>query len=117
MFIGDVKLTQTNAILRHISRVNGLDGKTEAEKTRVDLMENEIMDFRNGFVGLVYNPDFESLKADYIATLHGRFESFSKFLGDRPFFAGDHVTHPDFHVYEMLYAHQVNFLPFYRHNK
>ena len=56
-----MKLTQTNAILRHISRKNGLDGKTEAEKDRVDLIENEIMDFRNGFVRLSYNPDFVSL--------------------------------------------------------
>ena len=47
------------------------------------------------------------MKDDYISALDGRFESLSKFLGDRPFFAGDHVTHPDFHVYEMLYAHQV----------
>ena len=53
-------MTQTNAILRHISRANGLDGKTEAEKDRVDLMENEAMDFRNGFVRLSYNPDFVS---------------------------------------------------------
>ena len=55
-----MKLTQSNAILRHISRVNGLDGKTEAEKDRVDLLENEVMDFRNGFVGLSYNPDYVS---------------------------------------------------------
>ena len=48
-----------------------------------------------------------SLKDDYISALDGRFKSLSKFLGDRPFFAGEHVTHPDFHVYEMLYSHQV----------
>ena len=66
---GDVKLSQTNAILRHISRKNGLDGKTDAEKDRVDLMESEVMDLRNGFVRLSYNPDFENLKADYIKGL------------------------------------------------
>ena len=26
-------------------------------------------------------------------------------MGDRSFFAGDHVTHPDFHMYEMLWSH------------
>ena len=46
-----------NAILHHISRQHGL----EAEKNQVDLIENEIMDFRNGFVMLSYNPDFVSL--------------------------------------------------------
>jgi glutathione S-transferase len=102
---GDVKLTQTNAILRHISRTNGLDGKTDAEKDRVDLMENEVMDFRNGFVRLSYNPDFANLKADYLTGLDSKLEAFSNFLGDRPFFAGDSVTHPDFHMYEMLWSH------------
>jgi glutathione S-transferase len=26
-------------------------------------------------------------------------------LGDRPYFAGDNITHPDFHMYEMLCVH------------
>jgi glutathione S-transferase len=102
---GDVKLTQTNAILRHISRKNGLDGKTDVEKDRVDLMENQVMDFRNEFVRLSYNPDFENLKEDYLNGLDGKLKAFSDFLGERPFFAGDHVTHPDFHMYEMLWSH------------
>jgi glutathione S-transferase len=55
---GDVKLTQTNAILRHISRKHGLDGKSDAEKDRVDLMENQVMDFRLDFIMLSYNPNF-----------------------------------------------------------
>ena len=57
---GDVKLTQTNAILRHISRKHGLDGKSDAEKDRVDLMENQVMDFRFDFIMLTYNPNFVS---------------------------------------------------------
>ena len=57
---GDLKITQSNAIMRHIGRKHGLDGKTEAEKVRMDLIENESMDFRNGLVGLCYGPDFVS---------------------------------------------------------
>lgn len=34
-------------------------GETEAEKVRVDLLENQAMDFRNGFVRLCYT-DFVS---------------------------------------------------------
>jgi glutathione S-transferase len=37
--------------------------------------------------------------------LDGKLKAFSDFLGDRSFFAGDHVTHPDFHMYEMLWSH------------
>jgi glutathione S-transferase len=49
-FIGDIKITQSNAILRYLGRKNGLDGKTEVEKVRVDMMADNAMDFRNGFV-------------------------------------------------------------------
>ena len=55
---GDFKITQSNAIMRYIARKHGLDGKTEAEKVRMDIMENEAMDFRNRLVRLCYNPDF-----------------------------------------------------------
>jgi glutathione S-transferase len=58
---GDLKITQSNAIMRHIGRKHGLDGKTESEKVRVDMMENESMDFRNGLVRLCYGPDFVSI--------------------------------------------------------
>jgi hypothetical protein len=37
------------------------------------------------------------------------FQTFSNFLGDRPFFAGNDVTHPDFCLYEMLWYPCVNF--------
>ena len=77
---GDVKVTQSNAILRYIGRKFDMckqinvstachsrekietrflscrsGGKTEAERVRVDMMENQVMDLRNGFVRLAYN--------------------------------------------------------------
>merc|ERR1711893_59720 len=58
---GKIKLTQSNAILRYIARKNGLEGQTEEERCRVDLMLEQSMDFRNGWVRLCYNPDFDSL--------------------------------------------------------
>lgn len=33
-------------------------GETEEEQIRVDVLENQAMDFRNAFVMLCYNPDF-----------------------------------------------------------
>ncbi len=35
-------------------------GKTEAERVKVDIMADTAMDFRNGAVGLFYNPNFVS---------------------------------------------------------
>jgi len=50
------------------------------------------------------DPFQENLKTDYITGLDGKYQAYSNFLGDRPFFAGDNVTHPDFHMYEMLFS-------------
>uniref|UniRef100_A0A3B4A9N3 glutathione transferase n=1 Tax=Periophthalmus magnuspinnatus TaxID=409849 RepID=A0A3B4A9N3_9GOBI len=51
---GDRKITQSNAIMRYIARKHNLCGETEDEKVRVDIIENQAMDFRNGFVMLCY---------------------------------------------------------------
>ncbi|XP_064029815.1 glutathione S-transferase Mu 3-like isoform X2 [Pogoniulus pusillus] len=55
---GNVKLTQSNAILRHIARRHNLCGETEEEQLRVDLLENQVMDFRLSLVLICYSPDF-----------------------------------------------------------
>ena len=63
-FDGDVKLTQSNAILRYIARKHDLLGKTEAERIRVDMLAEQSMDFRNGIVRLAYNSAFVSACED-----------------------------------------------------
>merc|ERR1712020_557720 len=99
---GDIKITQSNAILRYLGRKFDLDGKTEAEKVLVDMMLDNAMDFRNGFVTLCYNPNFDHLKDDYVKKLQYPLQRFSEFLGDKKFFVGSSLTFPDFHMYEML---------------
>ena len=42
-----VKLTGTNAILRHIGRQHNLCGKTEEEMVRVDMAAEQVMDMRS----------------------------------------------------------------------
>ena len=58
--IGDISMTQSNAILRYIARKNDMCGKTEQEKVWVDMMADEAIDFRNGWVYLCYNTKFVS---------------------------------------------------------
>uniref|UniRef100_A0A3P9PK40 glutathione transferase n=2 Tax=Poecilia reticulata TaxID=8081 RepID=A0A3P9PK40_POERE len=103
---GDRKITQSNAIMRYIARKHNLCGETEDEKVRVDLLENQAMDFRNGFVRLCYT-DFEKLKPGYLSSLQGTLKQFSDFLGDRKWFAGDKITFVDFVMYELLDQHRM----------
>uniref|UniRef100_A0A8C6ZH50 Glutathione S-transferase n=1 Tax=Nothoprocta perdicaria TaxID=30464 RepID=A0A8C6ZH50_NOTPE len=90
---GKTKLTQSNAILRYIARKHNMCGDTEEEKVRVDMLENQVMDFRMSLVMVCYNPEFEKLKPGYLEQLPGKLKLFSSFLGDRKWFVGDKDTH------------------------
>ncbi|XP_076598267.1 glutathione S-transferase Mu 3-like [Chaetodon auriga] len=103
---GDTKIVQSNAIMRYIARKHNMCGETEEEKIRVDILENQAMDFRNGFVRLCYS-DFDKLKPGYLETLPTTLRQFSNFLGDRKWFAGDKITFVDFIMYELLDQHRM----------
>jgi glutathione S-transferase len=81
-------LTQSLAILRHIARKNKLDGKDGQEKLRVELVEQQLVDNNMALGRICYDPNFETLKVDYLKNLPQTLELLSKFLGDRPFLAG-----------------------------
>ncbi|KAG7154948.1 Glutathione S-transferase Mu 3-like, partial [Homarus americanus] len=100
----DKKVTQSNAIMRYIARKHDLCGKTEEEKIRVDILENQAMDFRNGFVRLCYL-EFNLQKQRYLDALPNTIKMFSAFLGDRKWFAGENITFVDFIMYELLDQH------------
>ncbi|KAK5923554.1 hypothetical protein CgunFtcFv8_000513 [Champsocephalus gunnari] len=103
---GDRKIVQSNAIMRYIARKHNLCGETEDEKVRVDIMENQAMDFRNGFVRLCY-ADFDNMKPGFLKMLPDTLKNISGFLGDRKWFAGDKITFVDFIMYELLDQHRM----------
>uniref|UniRef100_A0A8C3FTW0 glutathione transferase n=1 Tax=Chrysemys picta bellii TaxID=8478 RepID=A0A8C3FTW0_CHRPI len=79
-----------------------LCGETEEEMLRVDMLENQAMDFRMSLVMICYNPDFEKLKSGYLEQLPGKLKLFSQFLGKRKWFAGEKITFVDFVMYDIL---------------
>ncbi|KAL4226000.1 Glutathione S-transferase Mu 3 [Mactra antiquata] len=99
---GDVKITQSNAILKHIARKYQLDGETEKEKALVDMLLDQAMDLRNGIVRLCYNPDYENLKVAYFESLPPNLALYEKRLSKSTWFAGEKVTVADFPFYELL---------------
>jgi len=104
---GDVKIVQTNAILRTIARKHNMCGETISEKAHVDMCADAIMDLRNGFVRLCYNPKYSDLVDSYRKDLPGKLKPFEQYLGDKKFLVGDQPTFPDFHLYEMLDQHTI----------
>ncbi|XP_013400620.1 glutathione S-transferase Mu 3 isoform X2 [Lingula anatina] len=104
---GDRKVVQSNAILRYIGRKHNLCGTTEEERIRADIMENQSMDFRNGFVRLCYGKFDEAVKEAYLSALPGTLKQFEEFLGDNQWFAGANLTFADFPMYELLDQHRL----------
>lgn len=108
---GDVRITQSNAILRYVARKFDMTGHSEEEKIRVDVIENQAMDFRNGFVRLVYGTkpeDFAVKSEEYKTNVKTMIGLFDKFLGVKhKYFAGDQLTFVDFIMYELLDQHRL----------
>ncbi|KAL9959242.1 hypothetical protein ACROYT_G032548 [Oculina patagonica] len=100
---GDVKLTQTLAIIRHIARKHNLCGTTEEEMMRADVISGEAMDFIGGFIKFTYfSPDFEGGRAEYLNSCKGFLQRHSDFLNTSPYFTGDHISFADFMMYDFL---------------
>merc|ERR1712183_566667 len=102
---GQIKITQTNSILRYIGRKHNLCGNTEEERVRVDMAAEQVMDLRNAAVTLFYGGGFDKNKPAYMDKLTGSLKALSDFLADRTWLAGDSLSFPDFHLYEMLDQH------------
>lgn len=108
-FDGDVKLTQSSAIMRHIARKHDLMGKTDTEKDRCDLAGEQLNDFRMNFVKMCYGKyfgvDFKEKAPKYVKDLSGILKPFEEFLGDNKWLAGANITWADFILWEMLDQH------------
>jgi len=115
---GDLKLTQSSAILRHLARMNNLVGKTEVESARADMLADVIGDYLGALVRLCYNQEFnEEMLGQWVAgtgafqgnPLKKRLESLQSFLasGAGSWCAGENITFVDFLVWEFLDQHRL----------
>ncbi|KAI1306053.1 Glutathione S-transferase Mu 1 [Halotydeus destructor] len=104
---GDVKLSQSIAILRYIARQHGLDGVTNEEKARIDLAEQQLVDYRTAGAQLFYSPNHDELAGPYREGLPAKLQALSDFLGDRKWLSGDNLSYADFLAYEYLDIHKL----------
>lgn len=79
--IGDLKLTQSAAILRHVARKAKLVGDTLEEQAIVDMLEQQAIDFRVGLTRRCYSDDYENLRGPYLAELDGIIKEWANYLG------------------------------------
>ncbi|KAG1672169.1 Glutathione S-transferase Mu 2 [Nymphon striatum] len=66
---GDVKLTQSNAIMRHLARKYKLAPKTEADERNCDVMAGIFADLKSSFSKMCYNATLNSMKSGHSRSL------------------------------------------------
>ncbi|KAG8189861.1 hypothetical protein JTE90_023368 [Oedothorax gibbosus] len=97
LFDGDVKITQSTTILRYLAQKYGVDGKTQAEKLKVSMVEQQIVDLRwFMLMNAAFKENSEETRASVREKAPAMLKSFEKFLGDRKFLVGEGVTYVDF---------------------
>ncbi|XP_029826112.2 glutathione S-transferase Mu 4-like [Ixodes scapularis] len=99
---GNVKLTQSLAILRHLARKYDLDGRTEEETTELDMCEQQARDLIVGLVMTGYSPNFEDARKKFEENLINVLELWANHLQGRKWTLGDRLTYVDFLLYEAL---------------
>eukprot|EP00004_Rigifila_ramosa_P018916 TRINITY_DN4761_c0_g1_i1.p2 TRINITY_DN4761_c0_g1~~TRINITY_DN4761_c0_g1_i1.p2 ORF type:complete len:234 (-),score=62.84 TRINITY_DN4761_c0_g1_i1:48-656(-) len=100
---GEVKLTESSAIMGYIARKHGLCGADEKTQAVVAMLAGVASDFRSDITRVAYNPNFAKLRAELVSgSVTAKTEALSRFLGDKAFFTGASVTYVDFVLYDLV---------------
>ena len=102
---GELKLTQSLTILHFLAERHGLAGTSEEERIRIDIIEQQLRDWRNQFIDATLDKNFEKARLAYLAQLPDKLRSLSAFLERRPYFAGNSISFVDFMAYEYIDQH------------
>ncbi|CAL8136799.1 unnamed protein product [Orchesella dallaii] len=108
-FDGSTKITETRAILKHLSRTRKpeLLGKTEIA-SKIDMVDNFLYDlYYIEFAGMIYGYT-EELATTYKETAAVKLGRLSSLMKDNEWITGKDITYVDFFVYECLY-HFIKF--------
>jgi glutathione S-transferase len=101
----DVKLTQSNTILRYLGRKHNLVTDSIVGDAMVDFAGDELYDIRNSIVGLAYRSgsSYEEKAAEWKEhSLPKHLAIIATLLGDNDWVGASTLTWPDFVAYELL---------------
>ena len=101
---GEVVVTQSCATFWYIGNKLGLNGKTSAEKSRVDQIVCQVQDLRNAVVRHVYKPRVKDSFEAFQNSITGHYEKLEAWFRHNGFIfsASNEITTGDFHLWEML---------------
>ncbi|CAN7985536.1 unnamed protein product [Ixodes hexagonus] len=99
---GDVRITQTIAILRYLGRKHDLTARTPQEAVELDLLEQQANDLLWGLITTAMSPNFSDSRKFHEANLAAFLNNWSDHLRSRKWVLGERVTYVDFLLYEAL---------------
>ncbi|CAF4366507.1 unnamed protein product [Rotaria sp. Silwood2] len=107
LFDGDLKITQSKAILYYLGRKLNLMGKTLNEEARLMMLCEEAHDLRMTLTGIFYGPggtSKEERKKFAETTLSDHLKKFDNYFGKRStkFAVGDQPTVADFQLFSYI---------------
>lgn len=101
---GDLRLTQSNAIIEYLAKKYGLAGTSLKDEARCVMLLHEAYDLRNAIVRLCYSSkeSYKTKLPQFLeTTLSHYLDVFSRFLGANEFLLGS-ISAADFVVYELF---------------
>lgn len=99
---GDVKISESLAIIEHLARKHGLLGEGEKELVRLGMTRGIWHDLNMEFTMMAYKPNFEELKKSYVPHFPSKVAKISKLLGQAKYILGDKISYCDFLIFELL---------------
>jgi len=103
---GNIKLSQSGAILRHLGKKYKMYGANDNEASIIDMLLDLSADLRLGLAKQAYSqPDFEKMRKEMIEKNVPVFKQVSEFLQSKKFLMGDSITIADFPIYDALKWH------------
>ncbi|XP_077533489.1 glutathione S-transferase-like [Haemaphysalis longicornis] len=104
---GDVKITQSLAILRYLGRKHDLAARTDEETTELDVLEQQARDLSTRLLqSTAPNPNFEEVLKAYADNIDNVLKPWNEHLTGKKWALGDRLTYVDFLLYEGLDWHR-----------
>ena len=105
----EVRLTQSNAIMRYLARRFDYYGDTASDQICIDVLQDEAYDLRNSIVKTVYTlgAEYEAAFDEFTSTAVPRYlDGFESYLSNREIhthFVGTRISLVDFILYELIW--------------
>ncbi|KAH6934263.1 hypothetical protein HPB50_022843 [Hyalomma asiaticum] len=99
---GDVKMTQSMAIIRYLARKHDLAGRNEKETQELDMLEQQARDLAWNLVMAVHSPNYPESRRKYEENMENALRPWDELLQGKLWVLGDRLTYVDFLAYEAL---------------